>query len=69
LAARKWANRTALLATGNVNAAVSALTRLSGQTLATEPGLRVRQLADNPETRDLVAAALLPAMANALPER
>jgi hypothetical protein len=69
LAARKWANRTAMLATGNINAALSALTRLTGQTLATEPALRVRQLADNPETRDLVAAALLPAMADALPDR
>lgn len=69
LAARKWANRTALLATGNINAALSALTRLTGQSLASQPALRLRQLADNPETRDLVGAALLPALANALPER
>lgn len=68
LAARKWANRTALLATGNINAALSALTRLTGQTLATDPALRLRQLADNPETRDLVSAALLPAMAEARPK-
>jgi hypothetical protein len=68
LAARKWANRTALLATGNINAALSALTRLTGQSLASQPALRLRQLADNPETRDLVGAALLPALANALPE-
>jgi hypothetical protein len=65
LAARKWANRTALLATGNVNAALSALTRLTGQTLATDSSQRQRQLADNPETRDLVSAVLLPGMAEA----
>jgi hypothetical protein len=69
LAARKWANRTALLATGNINAALSAVIRLSGQTLASEPEQRIRQLADNPETRDLVGSALLPAMGEALSAR
>jgi hypothetical protein len=69
LSARKWANRTALLATGNINAALSALTRLTGQTLATEPALRARQLADNPETRDLIFVALLPGFVEAVPER
>jgi hypothetical protein len=66
LAARKWANRTALLATGNVTAALSALTRLTGETLASEPLQRQRQLADNPETRDLVSSVLLQGMAEAV---
>lgn len=69
LAARKWANRTALLATGNINAALSALIRLTGNALSTDPTERTRQLADNPETRDLVASALLPAMGEALAGR
>jgi hypothetical protein len=68
LAARKWANRTALLATGNIQAALSALTRLSGQTLSPDPVQRLRQLADNPETRDLVSSTLLSGMGEALSE-
>jgi hypothetical protein len=55
LAVRKWANRSALLASGDLSGALSALALANGlQGLSSDSGQRLGWIAGNQETRDLI---------------